>query len=133
MPWLAVTLHIEAEAADALSEALLEAGADSVSLDQPDAAQVALKALFPPQLDAAALLGSASAACGLPTPPFAIARLEDEDWVRRSQAQFVPMQVGSRLWIGPSWHKAPPGVAAVTLDPGLAFGTGSHPTTRLVL
>jgi ribosomal protein L11 methyltransferase len=133
MPWLAVTLKVDAEAAEALSEALLEAGADSVSLDHPDAPRVALRALLAPQLDAAALLASASAACGLATPAFTVERLEDEDWVRRSQSQFAPLQVGARLWVGTSWHKAPAGVVAVTLDPGLAFGTGSHPTTRLVL
>jgi ribosomal protein L11 methyltransferase len=133
MPWLAVTLQVDAQSAEALSEALLEAGADSVSLDHPDAPRVVLRALFTPQLDAAALLASASAACGLATPAFTVERLEDEDWVRRSQSQFTPLQVGARLWIGPSWHRAPAGIAAVTLDPGLAFGTGSHPTTRLVL
>jgi ribosomal protein L11 methyltransferase len=133
MPWLAVTLEIDAAGAEALSEALLEVGADSVSLDHPDAPRVALKALFNPEFDAAALMASASAACGLVTPAFAVERLEDDDWVRRSQSQFAPLQVGARLWVGPSWHKPPPGIAAVTLDPGLAFGTGSHPTTRLVL
>jgi ribosomal protein L11 methyltransferase len=131
--WLAVTLQVDSLAAEALSEALLEAGADSVSLEQPDAPRVQLKALFTPQRDAAALLASASAACGLATPAFAIERLEDEDWVRRSQSQFAPLQIGARLWIGPSWYRPPTGIAAVTLDPGLAFGTGSHPTTRLVL
>jgi len=133
MPWLAVTLEIDAAAAEALSEALLEAGAGSVLLDHPDAPRVTLKALFTPELDARALLASASAACGLVTPAFVVERLEDEDWVRRSQAQFSPLQIGARLWVGPSWHKPPPGLAAVTLDPGLAFGTGSHPTTRLAL
>jgi ribosomal protein L11 methyltransferase len=133
MPWLAVTLEIDAASAEALSEALLEVGADSVSLDHPDAPRVALKALFNPEFDAAALLASATAACGLVTPAFAVERLEDDDWVRRSQSQFAPLRVGARLWVGPSWHQPPPGIAAVTLDPGLAFGTGSHPTTRLVL
>jgi ribosomal protein L11 methyltransferase len=133
MPWLAVTLKIDAEAAEALSEALLEAGADSVLLDHPDAPRVELKALCSPQLDAAALLGAASAACGLAPPAFAVERIEDQDWVRRTQSQFAPLRVGERLWVGPSWHKPPADVAAVTLDPGLAFGTGSHPTTRLVL
>ena len=133
MPWIAVTLQIDAAGAEALSEALLDAGADSVSLDHPDAPRVALKALFAPQLDAGALLASATAACGLVTPAFAVERLEDDDWVRRSQSQFAPLQIGARLWVGPSWHQPPPGIAAVTLDPGLAFGTGSHPTTRLVL
>lgn len=133
MSWLAVTLQVDAPAAEALSEALLEAGADSVSLENPDAPRVQLKALFTPQRDPAALLASASAACGLATPAFAIEQFEDEDWVRRSQSQFAPLQIGARLWIGPSWHRPPPDIAAVTLDPGLAFGTGSHPTTRLVL
>src|SRR4051794_13835032 len=133
MSWLAVTLQVDTRAADALSEALLEAGADSVSLEHPDAPRVELKALFTPQHDAAAVLAAASAACGLATPAFSVERLEDEDWVRRSQSQFAPLLIGRRLWIGPSWHKPPPDIAAVTLGPGLAFGTGSHPTTRLVL
>ena len=133
MPWLAVTLEVDAAGAEALSEALLDAGADSVTLDHPDAPRVALKALFAPELDARAMLASATAACGMVTPAFAVDRLEDDDWVRRSQSQFAPLQIGARLWIGPSWHKPPPGIAAVTLDPGLAFGTGSHPTTRLAL
>jgi ribosomal protein L11 methyltransferase len=61
-------------------------------------------------------------------------QVEDQDWVRRSQAQFAPLEVGARLWIGPSWHEPPvDGRAVVRLDPGLAFGTGSHPSTRLVL
>jgi ribosomal protein L11 methyltransferase len=133
MPWLAVTLEIDAAAAEALSEALLEAGAGSVLLDHPDAPRVALKALFTPEVDVAARLASATAACGLAAPAFAIERIEDEDWVRRSQSQFSPLQIGARLWVGASWHKPPPGIAAVILDPGLAFGTGSHPTTRLAL
>lgn len=133
MSWLAVTLQVDALAAEVMSEALLEAGADSVSIEHPDAPRVQIKALFTPQRDAAALLASASAACGLATPAFVIERFEDEDWVRRSQSQFAPLQIGGRLWIGPSWHRPPPDIAAVTLDPGLAFGTGGHPTTRLVL
>jgi ribosomal protein L11 methyltransferase len=58
----------------------------------------------------------------------------DEDWVRRSQAQFAPVSIGERLWVGPGWEAAPRGNATIVrIDPGLAFGTGSHPTTRLVL
>ncbi|MFM7706097.1 MAG: 50S ribosomal protein L11 methyltransferase, partial [Rubrivivax sp.] len=60
--------------------------------------------------------------------------IEDQDWVRRSQSQFPPIHVGGRLWIVPTWHELPAGDAIVVrLDPGLAFGTGSHPSTRLVL
>jgi ribosomal protein L11 methyltransferase len=54
--------------------------------------------------------------------------------VRRSQAQFGPIRVSEKIWIVPSWHEPPdPGAVVVRLDPGLAFGTGSHASTRLVL
>lgn len=134
MPWLAVTLQIDAAGAEALSDALLDAGADSVTLENPTWPRVELNALLPVDANPQALVARAAGRCGFSTtPPYKVARLEDADWVRRSQSQFAPLQIGARLWVGPSWHKPPPGVAAVTLDPGLAFGTGSHPTTRLVL
>src|SRR5262249_55302665 len=60
--------------------------------------------------------------------------VDDEDWVRRSQAQFRPLAVGKRLWIVPSWCQPPEDAdTVVQLDPGLAFGTGAHPSTRLAL
>ncbi|MFN7094373.1 MAG: 50S ribosomal protein L11 methyltransferase [Burkholderiales bacterium] len=56
--------------------------------------------------------------------------IDDQDWVRLTQSQFNPIKVNQRLYIVPSWHQLPePGALAITLDPGLAFGTGSHPTT----
>jgi ribosomal protein L11 methyltransferase len=68
------------------------------------------------------------------TPPYTIETVEDEDWVRRSQAQFAPIAIGERLWVGPSWCEPPASRAAIVrLDPGLAFGTGTHPSTRLAL
>jgi ribosomal protein L11 methyltransferase len=58
----------------------------------------------------------------------------DEDWVRLTQSQFEPVLITSDFWIVPSWHKAPEGATRVMrLDPGLAFGTGTHPTTRMCL
>ena len=59
----------------------------------------------------------------------------EQDWVRLTQSQFDPIQVGQRLWVVPSWHESPPQADAVCLavDPGLAFGTGSHPTTKLCM
>jgi ribosomal protein L11 methyltransferase len=133
MPWLAVTLELDATPAEALSEALLECGALSVSIEHPDLPRVALSALLSMDADVGRLLAAASARCGLgAVPAHAVARLEDDDWVRRSQAQFAPLQIG-RLWIGASWHHAAPDSLVVKLDPGMAFGTGSHPTTRLVL
>jgi len=60
--------------------------------------------------------------------------VEEVDWVRVTQAQFEPQRISDRLWIVPSWHEAPdPEAINIRLDPGLAFGTGSHPTTRLCL
>ena len=60
--------------------------------------------------------------------------LPEQDWVRLTQAQFDPIKISERLWITPSWHDAPDSKAVnLQLDPGLAFGTGSHPTTRLCL
>jgi ribosomal protein L11 methyltransferase len=135
MPWLALTVELAGADAEALSEALLEHGAESVSIDGLAGPRESVHALLKPGADAAALLADASLACGLAKPPpFLLSRLEDDDWVRRSQQQFPPLSIGTRLWVGPSWHEPPQGVpAALRLDPGMAFGTGSHPSTRLVL
>jgi len=128
MPWLAVTLELEAGAVDAFGDALLEAGAQSVSLESGR-----LSAILEGRADAAATIAAAARSSGIAAPRFTAQKLEDRDWVRASQAQFEPFAVG-RLWIGASWHEAPSdGRRVVRIDPGLAFGTGSHPTTRLVL
>jgi ribosomal protein L11 methyltransferase len=129
MSWLALTLHVERSAAEAFSDSLLEAGAQSVSLEPTGA----VSAILSMQEDASALVARAAKAAGLPPPSFSIQRLDDRDWVRASQAQFAPLAIGERLWIGPSWHEPPAGRIAVRIDPGLAFGTGSHPSTKLVL
>ena len=129
MPWHALTLRVDGTAAEAFSDALLEAGAQSVAME-PEGALVAILSL---EQDAHALVEAAAQAAGVPAPRFASARLEDEDWVRKSQAQFNPLEIGARLWVGPTWHQPPPGRIAVTIDPGLAFGTGTHPSTKLVL
>jgi ribosomal protein L11 methyltransferase len=134
MPWLALTLEVDAAAAEALSEALLAAGAQSVALEHVEREEQTLSALLDPGTDAKALVGEAAASAGLPAAPaFTLEPLGDEDWVRASQAQFTPTEIGARLWIGPTWHAPPPGRVAVRLDPGLAFGTGTHATTQLVL
>jgi ribosomal protein L11 methyltransferase len=90
-------------------------------------------AILPQGRDPRATVVHAAQAAGITEPSWAVQPLEDRDWVRASQAQFEPFAVG-RLWIGASWHRAPSDGRLVTrIDPGLAFGTGSHPTTRLVL
>lgn len=155
MSWLALEVEVAAVQVEALSEALLEQGALSVDVtdaragtDQEtpifgepgeDAGQVfALNhvvALFPAGADAEAAYRRACAAAGLePGAHYRLADIAEQDWVRLTQNQFQPIQVSSRLWIVPSWHDAPDSEAInVVLDPGLAFGTGSHPTTRLCL
>lgn len=67
-------------------------------------------------------------------PNYRLERVEEQDWVRLTQSQFNPIQISPRLWIVPTWHQSPnPAAINLILDPGLAFGTGSHPTTQLCL
>ena len=154
----ALRFDADIETADAWADALLDAGAQSVDVadshaDTPDEAPIydepghgpshgeptfrwplcRLTALFPSD----AQLSTASArlmAAGMQLPPHEMFDVPDLDWVRATQAQFVPLQITPTLWIVPSW-RAPVDPAAINLalDPGLAFGTGSHPTTRLCL
>ena len=125
-----------------MSDALLEAGAASVSLEStsPDpatlepGARMRVVALIANDGDPDALVAAAATLAAIAPPRFTVAPVEDEDWVRRSQSQFGPIRVSNRLWIVPSWHTPPdPAAIAVRLDPGLAFGTGSHVSTRLML
>jgi ribosomal protein L11 methyltransferase len=140
--WLSITLELDPVQAETLSEALLEAGAESVSLESTSNDPATLEtgacmrvvALAVAAADPAALIAAAAAIAAIAPPAFTVARIEDEDWVRRSQSQFDPIRVAERLWIVPSWHTPPnPAAIVVRLDPGLAFGTGSHVSTRLVL
>jgi ribosomal protein L11 methyltransferase len=89
--------------------------------------------MFADDAAAGAALAQAAAALGRAAPACRRLHIEDQDWVRATQAQFGPIAIGDRLVIVPSWCEAPQGAVAITLDPGLAFGTGSHPTTRLCL
>ena len=155
MPWLSASFTVDSASADAVSDALMEAGALAVDVsdadagtewerpifDEPDGAPAGewlharMTALFEidadvPGLMTAALLEAQIAA----TTAYEVSRIEDEDWVRKTQAQFTPQHVTPRLWVVPTWHEPPDARALnVILDPGLAFGTGTHPTTRLCL
>jgi ribosomal protein L11 methyltransferase len=134
MPWLSLKVKIDARSAEDFSDALLAAGAQSASIDLPESDLPIVSALLPEDADARAMVARAASLCELSGPPaFELAGLADEDWVRRTQAQFAPLRT-ARLWIGPTWLEPPANVEAlVRLDPGLAFGTGSHASTRLVL
>ena len=132
MALLALRIQVPQEAADALSDALLEHGAQSASIEALDDPQAVVSAIFVAGADPGRALAEALARCGAPLRPYTVRAIEDDDWVRRSQAHFAPVRVG-RLWIGASWHAAPVDCTCMRLDPGLAFGTGSHASTRLVL
>ncbi len=155
MPWLTLIIETDAEHAEALSEALFEQGALSVDLldadaDTPDEQAIfgepgepppgvwqhnRVSALFDADKDVLAALSAAAAAIGLAQlPEHRVETLDDNDWVRLTQSQFEPIPISSRLWIVPTWHTpSDPDAINIVLDPGLAFGTGSHPTTRLCL
>jgi ribosomal protein L11 methyltransferase len=152
--YIALRFDADAGAADAWSDALLAAGALAVDIADPAAGTAdetplygepgavadlrwptaRVTALLAGDADAVRVLAEAGAALGLRLPPHETHDVAEQDWVRATQAQFAPLHIQDRLWIVPSWC-APPDPAAinVTLDPGLAFGTGSHPTTRLCL
>ena len=155
MPYVNLILRCPAAHAEALSDALGKAGARAVSLvdaaagtpseqaifGEPGMPQEALweqceiTALVDDNLDAAALVQAAARTLGLATTPAWRAEpVADADWVRLTQSQFAPIAISPRLWIVPTWHQAPDATAInIRLDPGVAFGTGSHPTTRLCL
>lgn len=155
MAWLTLIVDTDAEHAEALSDALLEHGALSVDLldadaDTPDEQAIfgepgepppgvwqhnRVSALFDADRDVAQILGKAAGAIGLSRlPEYRIEALADNDWVRLTQSQFDPIHISDRLWIVPTWHTpSNPDAINIVLDPGLAFGTGSHPTTRLCL
>jgi ribosomal protein L11 methyltransferase len=94
-----------------------------------------LRILVEPGTDPEQLLDAAAAAAAVRRPPLASCTLvEDADWVRLTQAQFPPTRISERLWVVPTWHTPPEPLAInLRLDPGVAFGTGTHPTTRLCL
>ncbi len=155
MGWLSVSFLTDASRADPLCDALMEAGALSASIEDADAGtpderpqfgepgsvnspgwdHSRVVALLEADADVAALLAEASAAIGLSEPlKYSVEAIADQNWVQLTQSQFDPIRVSERLWIVPSWHESPdPAAINLILDPGMAFGTGSHPTTRLCL
>lgn len=155
MAWQSVSFLTDAAHAEDVCDALLDQGALSASIEDADAGTEAEKpqfgepgtvnapgwdnsrilALFEPDADVATLIEAACRSVGLDQMPLlTVAPLEEQNWVQLTQAQFDPIPISGRLWIVPSWHEAPdPAAINLILDPGMAFGTGSHPTTRLCL
>ncbi|MET0203721.1 MAG: 50S ribosomal protein L11 methyltransferase [Casimicrobiaceae bacterium] len=154
MSYVTLRFDVDAAHADAWSDALLDAGVLAVDVSDPAAGTPAetpiyaepgepdaalwklarLASLCASGTDADALLRRCADALGTDVPAHDVGAVAEQDWVRATQAQFGPLNIADRFWIVPSWC-APPDPAALNLalDPGLAFGTGSHPTTRLCL
>jgi ribosomal protein L11 methyltransferase len=149
MPWLKLKLRTDEPRAQAFADALEECGAISVTLedaaDQPlfethwDRAplwsQVRVTGLFPEHTNTDDILARVRERLGLAqSPAHEIDLLGDEDWAHSWMAHYQPLKVGRNLWVVPSWCAPPePDAINLILDPGLAFGTGDHPTTALCL
>jgi len=154
MSYVSLRFDVDAADGDAWSDALLEAGALSVDAADPHAGTAdeapvfdehiggepqwwpvsRLTALVAADVDATALLARAAGIVRRDVPVAETMAVADCDWVRATQAQFHPIRIEDDLWIVPTWRTAPNAAAVnIALDPGLAFGTGAHPSTRLCL
>jgi ribosomal protein L11 methyltransferase len=174
MPFLQLTIELGARDPSVVEDALFEAGASSVTLqdaaddpilepgpgETPMWPTVTVRALFDAEAAREPILDAARSILGTPLPNHFFERIEDRAWEREWLKDFKPMQFGKRLWICPGGmspppellpvatenrscvssisaipggHVSPPTVALISLDPGLAFGTGTHPTTALCL
>ena len=152
MSFRALSFEVPGAQVDAWSDALLDSGA--LSIDVADSAagtpeevaiydehgesgawpRVRVTALFAADADVAESMARAGRTNGYEVPAYTVANLADADWVRATQAQFGPVRIDDRLWVVPSWCDPPdPTATNLALDPGVAFGTGSHPTTRMCL
>lgn len=155
--WIEISGPVKGDAADAIADALLEAGALAVDVADLNAesdaeqpifgepgmalsqrwADSRIAALFDGDVapdDIAAIWTELQAQAGGALGPHEFRVVPETDWVRATQAQFEPIEITPALWIVPTWCE-PPNPAAINLrvDPGMAFGTGTHPTTRLCL
>ncbi|MGL4474817.1 MAG: 50S ribosomal protein L11 methyltransferase [Shewanella sp.] len=149
MAWIQLRIHTGKQEAELLSDLLMELGSVSITFEDgqdepifepklgetPLWSDTVVIALFDAAMDLAPVIDM------LKTLPYLgenfahkIEQIEDKDWVREWMENFHPIQFGQRLWICPSWREIPDENAVnVILDPGLAFGTGTHPTTALCL
>lgn len=149
MPWIQIKINTSGAHAEETGDALIESGAVSVTFQdthdnpvyEPLPGETRLWGdtdaigLFDAETDMQQVIGMLEQQ-PQPGPGFRykIEQIEDKDWEREWMDNFHPMCFGKRLWICPSWREVPdPGAVNVMLDPGLAFGTGTHPTTSLCL
>ncbi|MBU6468019.1 MAG: 50S ribosomal protein L11 methyltransferase [Betaproteobacteria bacterium] len=155
MAWHQIQLTLSSEVAEQFSDALMNQGALTVTLEnfelpgQPEFEVFGepgyetdqlwpwctLKVLIDFKDNAADLIERACAEIELSDiPAFQVDVIEDQDWVQLTQSQFEPIQINDHMWIVPTWHTPPDEQAInIRIDPGQAFGTGGHPTTQLCL
>lgn len=149
MAWIQITSTVAETQAEPLSDALIELGALSVTFAETGEQEIfepeigttpiwqktRVLGLFDAEINSAeCLLGLTQLMPELSPSQFKVELIEDKDWVREWMDQFQPMLFGENLWIVPSWLPAPnPAATNLLLDPGLAFGTGTHPTTAMCL
>ena len=149
MAWIQLTTTVEEALVERLSDALMELGAVSVTFAEtgeqeifepeigttPIWEQTRVMGLFDADVDLTPiLLGLTQFLPEIPPSSYRVEQIEDKDWIREWMDQYKPMLFGRNLWIVPSWLPAPdPQAVNLMLDPGMAFGTGTHPTTAMCL
>ena len=159
MTWLLLKIDATEQNADLISDALMSIGALSASIEdahadtleeqaifgEPSSVDICypppgiwqqniVTALFEADIDVSQVIETLKNDTKIKHFEWHTENIADQDWVRATQAQFEPIEITKALWIVPTWHQSP-NIDAINiiLDPGLAFGTGSHPTTHLCL
>lgn len=154
MAWVSLKIEAQDNTADLISDTLMELGALSAIIEDANAETIdeqpifgepgdpppgiwqqnLVSALFDDGVDVDAVIADLQTQTKLPNLNYTTEIIQEQDWVRATQSQFDPIRITDTLWIVPTWHDSPnPDAINIILDPGLAFGTGSHPTTHLCL
>jgi len=154
MAWVSLKIEAQDNTADLISDTLMELGALSAIIEDANAETIdeqpifgepgdpppgiwqqnLVSALFDEGVDIDAVMADLQSQTKLPSLNYTTEIIQEQDWVRATQSQFDPIKITDALWIVPTWHDSPnPDAINIILDPGLAFGTGSHPTTHLCL
>ena len=154
MAWVSLKIEAQDNTADLISDTLMSIGALSAIIEDANAETVdeqpifgepgdpppgiwqqnLVSALFDEDVDISQIMADLAKKTGFNSLQYSTEIIEEQDWVRATQSQFDPIRITDNLWIVPTWHSAPNADALnIMLDPGLAFGTGSHPTTHLCL
>lgn len=154
MAWISLNIEAKDNTAEIISDTLMKLGALSVIIEDANAdtldeqpifgepgdpppgiwQQNIVSALFDEGVNIVDMIKQLETSTKLSDLQYKTESIAEQDWVRATQSQFEPIRIQENLWIVPTWHAAPnPNAINIILDPGLAFGTGSHPTTHLCL